>query len=73
MGTERMSTRRTVLRIIGGSAAMALVAGCGDDETESEEGTGNGQDIEGDDGDEDDGDNGSGDENNSDDAESGGD
>ncbi|ELZ11412.1 hypothetical protein C478_13415 [Natrinema thermotolerans DSM 11552] len=54
MTTDPSTTRRRVLGLTGVAASSAFLAGCGgpggdnesDDETEAEEGTGNGQDIE---------------------------
>ncbi|MFA9501930.1 hypothetical protein ACERIM_04005 [Natrinema sp. H-ect1] len=54
MTTDPSTTRRRVLGLTGVAASSAFLAGCGgpggdnesDGETEAEEGTGNGQDIE---------------------------
>ncbi len=57
MSDQHQPTRRRVLRLTGIAASTALVAGCGgpggeendtggDNETEAEEGTGNGQAME---------------------------
>ncbi|MDS0473805.1 hypothetical protein [Natrinema sp. 1APR25-10V2] len=56
MSDQQRATRRRVLRLTGIAASTALVAGCGgpggeendtgDNETEAEEGTGNGQAME---------------------------
>ncbi|WP_255168053.1 twin-arginine translocation signal domain-containing protein [Natrononativus amylolyticus] len=44
MSRERATNRRDVLKLTG-TAALALVAGCGD-EPDAEEGTGNGQEAD---------------------------